>query len=77
MSSMVISRSPTDKAQNRERLDSRRIRARLLLEGHTLQSFARIHGVSGPCVSRLIAGVRPGLTGRSAAIMAKLREAAQ
>lgn len=60
----------------RRPLDERRVRAGLLLTGHTIASFARRNRVSRQLVWRLISGERPGLSGRSAAIRRKLEEVA-
>jgi hypothetical protein len=53
-----------------------RIRAGLLMVGHTTRSFAAHHGVSAVLVCRLITGVRPGLSGKSAELKRKLEQLA-
>jgi gp16 family phage-associated protein len=72
---MVTERVSRHNPENRA-LDPRRVKAGLIMLGHSLASFARAHKVSRPLVSRIISGKRPALTGKSAAIRRKLEEIA-
>jgi predicted transcriptional regulator len=73
---MVITATREDKPQ-KLRLDSRRIRSKLILRGYSLRSWAKSLGVSGPLVSMLISGAKPGKSGQSVVIKRKLEELAR
>jgi hypothetical protein len=57
-------------------LDSRRVRAGLMMHGHTLASFARAHRVARPLLVQIIKGERPARSGKSALLRRKLEEIA-
>lgn len=50
-------------------------RAALLLQGHSVASFAREHGVSRQLVQKIIHGRRPARSGKSAAVLAAIQKA--
>jgi hypothetical protein len=73
---MVTDRTHGNNTKKTRALDSRRVRAGLIMVGHSLTSFAKANKVSRPLVCRIIAGERPALAGRSAVIRRKLEEIA-
>lgn len=72
----MVNQVASHKKQKRPRQEQLRIRAGLIMIGHTAKSFAKANGVSTCLVSRLITGHRPGRSGRSAALNRKLAQLA-
>lgn len=73
---MVKQVASPHKTQKRPIPEQRRIRAGLVMIGHTTRSFAKANGVSTGLISRLISGHRPGTRGLSAQLKRKLEELA-
>ncbi len=73
---MVKVTNPRNKFHQRSRGEQLRIRAGLMMVGHSIKSFAAHHGVSDVLVCRLITGVRPGVRGKSAKLKQQLEQLA-
>lgn len=74
---MLSKRKRPHKGQSKDlSLDIRRVRAGLMIHGHTLQSYARQAGVTRPLIVQIIKGDRPAKSGKSAIIRRQLEEIA-
>lgn len=69
---MVTPRHQAHKPKQQTSFNAQVIKGLLMLQGHTIESFAAKHRVSRPLVSRIIKGGRPALSGKSAIIRRKL-----
>jgi gp16 family phage-associated protein len=69
---MVKALHQTNKIQTRGALDGEAIRLSLMFAGLTQDQWAKQQGVSPALVSRLIAGGRPGVRGKSAEVRTAL-----
>lgn len=69
---MVATRTSQNNAKSRHEAKTLKLRAALLLRGHTIASFARKHGATRQLVQKIIHGKRPARSGRSATIRAAL-----
>ena len=61
-----------NKPERIRRIDATSVQLSLMFAGLTQEKWAKAQGVSPALVSRLIAGGRPGVRGKSAAIRAAL-----